>query len=392
MNSKRIKRSTPYTLTLLVILLAGIITGCAPPPDSGNDNAKYYFVAISRSTGNGTKGAYSEDGKEWVSIESPTLESQGTAWYGICYGKDKFVIVGVNTGVYSHDGLDWHKIETLKVEEAPYTVYNSVCYGDGMFVAVSSTNRIAYSEDGIEWQQKTLDGGLDDYVWQSVCYGKDKSSRGMFVAVGNAGSDTGTRVAYSYDGIGWNVKDGLLSPFSWVSVCNGEGKFAALATKSSSPDTDVIAFSDDGLEWEEINTGFGSYWKAICYGGGKFVAVNNQQALEYSEDGGDNWERKEFLLDRHFSDICYGKDKFVTVSTRNANPIVYSENGKDWIETTIPGNDSSNDDWYLVGYGRVDSELLRQRLYASSQTKQNSLLASIVGWVNDKTTSIRKIL
>ena len=63
---------------------------------------------------------------------------------------------------------------------ATRTNWNSVTYGNGLFVAVSNTgtgNRVMTSPDGITWTSRS---SAFDLVWKSVTYGN-----GLFVAVGN---------------------------------------------------------------------------------------------------------------------------------------------------------------------------------------------------------------
>ncbi len=74
--------------------------------------------------------------------------------------------------------------------------WNSVTYGNGLFVAVASSgtgNRVMTSPDGINWISRT---SAADNNWWSVTYGN-----GLFVAVARSG--TGNRVMTSSDGITW---------------------------------------------------------------------------------------------------------------------------------------------------------------------------------------------
>ena len=62
-------------------------------------------------------------------------------------------------------------------------VWRSVCYGNGLFVAVADTgtgNRVMTSSDGITWTSRT---SAADNAWRSVCYGN-----GLFVAVAITGA------------------------------------------------------------------------------------------------------------------------------------------------------------------------------------------------------------
>ena len=115
-------------------------------------------------------------------------------------------------------------------------IWNSICYGDGKFIAVPIISNIAaYSTDGITWKFQELPSSKN---WQSICYGG-----GRFVAVSN----TNGVAAYSTDGINWSeveiLDNQILSP-GWQSVCYGDGKFVAIAY-----DSNIFNCSDDGINW-----------------------------------------------------------------------------------------------------------------------------------------------
>ena len=77
--------------------------------------------------------------------------------------------------------------------------WNSVTYGNGLFVAVAETgtrNRVMTSPDGITWTSRT---SAADNSWNNVTYGN-----GLFVAVAYSG--TGNRVMTSPDGITWTSR------------------------------------------------------------------------------------------------------------------------------------------------------------------------------------------
>ena len=82
-------------------------------------------------------------------------------------------------------GIDW----TIRTS-ATDTSWNSVTYGNGLFVAVATTgsgDRVMTSPDGITWTSRT---SAADNFWLSVTYGN-----GLFVAVAYTG--TGNRVMTS---------------------------------------------------------------------------------------------------------------------------------------------------------------------------------------------------
>jgi hypothetical protein len=74
------------------------------------------------------------------------------------------------------------------------------------------------SPDGINWTARTAPMNNS---WMSVCYGN-----GTFVAVSSTGGND--RVMMSPDGINWILKTSATNN-NWVSVCYGNGMFAAVA-------------------------------------------------------------------------------------------------------------------------------------------------------------------
>ena len=102
--------------------------------------------------------AYSTDGSNW------TAKNVGSNdWNSVCYGNEKFVVVGTDGDVaYSTDGISW---TTTTISDAPTIM--AVCCGNGKFVAVGRIwnasgyyiRAIYYSTDGINWTSKTMGRG-----------------------------------------------------------------------------------------------------------------------------------------------------------------------------------------------------------------------------------------
>ena len=115
-----------------------------------------------------------------------------------------------------------------------YPSWTSVCYGNGLFVAVAYSgtgNRVMTSPDGINWILRT---SAADNSWSSICYGN-----GLFVAV--AASGTGNRVMTSPDGINWTARTPAANN-SWSSVCyaNDLDLFVAVGKSASVTGNDVM--------------------------------------------------------------------------------------------------------------------------------------------------------
>jgi len=215
--------------------------------------------------------------------------------------------------------------------------WNSVCYGNGLFVAVAvsgTDNRVMTSPDGITWTSRT---STADNNWNSVCYGN-----GLFVAV--AGSDTDNRVMTSPDGITWTSRTSATDN-NWNSVCYGNGLFVAVA--GSGTDNRVMT-SPDGITWTSRTSAADNIWNSVCYGNELFVAVNysnigtgtgsiTSNMVMISPDG-INWTGYN-APNEGWDQIVYGNGLFVTVNDTNTTyGAMTSPDGINWTLSASPQN------------------------------------------------------
>ena len=204
---------------------------------------------------------------EWITGTMPV----NTSWSSICYGAGKFVAVGLDTPVYSTDGINWSKSNATIKEN-----WTSVCYGADKFIAVARNGAVAYSLDGINWTFCRL--GPIMGTWNSVCY-----YDGGFEVIGQGGSDEGDP-ACSKDGIEWNPDSLLFYADNWT-LAYGKGTLVAVA--DSSPECGAI-YSNESTKhgFREAHLTKNKNWSSVCYGNGKFVAVEkDSNTAAYSEDG-----------------------------------------------------------------------------------------------------------
>ena len=156
----------------------------------------------------------------------------------------------------SPDGITWTARTAAQAKRWP-----SVTYGNGLFVAVSSTgtNRVMTSPDGITWTARTAAAAN---VWTSVTYGN-----GMFVAVANdwhqPGHDQPRR--HHLD------RPHRCPGQQWVSVTYGNGLFVAVAQTG----TNRVMTSPDGITWTAQTAAAANFWYAVVYGKGTFVATSD---------------------------------------------------------------------------------------------------------------------
>ena len=200
------------------------------------------------------------------------------------------------------------------------TNWRSVCYGNGKFVAVSgktsSTNKAAYSADGINWTAATLPSSAS---WESVCYGN-----GKYVAVtsGTNNNDNSSKAAYSTDGINW-TETTLPSSGYWDSVCYGNGKFVAVSYN----DSNKAIYSTDGITWTATTLPSSASWQSVCYSNGKFVTVATHKAAYLQDKCVINPELTN-TIDSYYGNSTYKpitKDVNSTCLQKDSNSYYYND-------------------------------------------------------------------
>lgn len=231
-------------------------------------------------------------------------------WKGITYGAGVFVAVSSGSGLmYSTDGINWTHVGISGF-------FNCVCYGAGKFIAISGAN-IAVSTDGKNWSTQSSNLTTNT-TWQSVAYGN-----GVFVTVSSTGES-----AYSADGINWTVRStGSYSALNAI-VYTGT-RFVAVGFRA-------ICTSDDGITWSYKSQPVTDTWISLVYGEGTLIASGQFYEIR-STDGGLNWSTIA-IPHSNYSGIAYGNGIFVAV-TKNDKYCDYSlDRGTTWASVDLPSN------------------------------------------------------
>ncbi len=204
------------------------------------------------------------------------------------------------------------------------TGWNSICRGNGLFVAISSTNIIT-SPNGITWTTRSLP--VNNY-WTDIIY---SSQLQLFVAVANTGNND--RIITSSNGIDWTIQ---VSPSdsNWASIAysNQLGLFVAISNMGDH----YIMTSSDGINWVTQLSPANNIWNAICWSDEleMFVAVagSGDYKVMTSSDG-INWILRS-APNRMWSSVCWCNNinTFIAVSTGNSyfNNIMTSNDGINW--------------------------------------------------------------
>ncbi len=319
-----------------------------------SESLEIYCIVAYMDTAYSARGYIftSTDGKNWTL----RLESSN-GLYGITYSEEKqlFCAVGENGVIYtSSDGISW----TERTSGISTNLF-SVCYSANLdkFCA-GTTSKVILSSDGITWGTQATSALQGDIT--SITYSEDLN---LFVA-------TGYSVYTSIYGLSWTARITGSDTPTTVKYIEELKMFYAVGF-------DVIAKSDNGIDWQEEyitdlsdkqgiayspklgricivtdvidgrNMGFGFllsngngwekgnikqfdgniiYSKAI----GKYLCIN---ASVYSSTDGLNWEYEQFVNQTGISSIAYAEDKNLYIGI-GYKKIYKSTDGLNWVVVT----------------------------------------------------------
>ena len=148
----------------------------------------------------------------------------------------------------------------------------------------------------------------------------------------------------------WTTITQLTSSVQWRSITYGNGKFVIIPNKSKTTpsDTNIYAYSTDGINWTQSTLPISAAWLTVSFLKDKFILLagsRNSSVTDlflYSFDG-INWTQSNFTTTNSWSCVCYSNNVFVAIGTWLVrNVFNYSYNGITWYATnTVP----SAGDW-----------------------------------------------
>lgn len=222
------------------------------------------------------------------------------------------------------------------------STWDDVAYGEGRFLAVGYGSIARSMDNGKTWSSVTQQAINDA---RSIAYGN-----GVFVAAGFG------EAAFSTDsGTTWTESE--VPKGNWSAICYGGGKFVAIDTASGS--SRAIYSADSGKTWRETTISSGLVMLSICYGNGKFVVVGNQEEGDgFSACSTDGVTWNVYQIKRpagtnvtgYWRDVAFGDGRFVSVNSSGQS--AYSADGENWTGVTMPGDGTwSGRDWTGIAYG-----------------------------------------
>ena len=245
---------------------------------------------------------YSTDGKNFKTSNAPSI-----FYSDITYANGVFVVVGANFIGYSTDGINFTECTEYP---KPYN-YESIIFERGLFIAVGN-NMIAYSEDGKTFKEVDK---IPEGKYESITYGNN-----LFVAGGNT-------VAYleNYESDLAFVKGTHIDDRSIYKIIYANNTYLAMSG--------ILYYSTDGINFviSDIEEKFGMF-HCLAYGNGVFVAAGNNE-IQYSEDNCVTFKKAVFPENGNYFDIKYIEGLFIAVGNECA---AYSTDGKTFTDAVIP--------------------------------------------------------
>lgn len=307
------------------------------------------FVAV----GNNSTIRTSTDGITW------TARSTGMsgAYNDIVYAAplSRYVLIGSGGIVaYSTDAITW----TNNYNGSAYIGedMNKVAYGNGVFIAGGTNQRMMKSTDGITWSRSESPSALEPMNYQPyIAYNPSSGVFGMtyvYSQYGNFTVYTSTNGdvwrQHGNDGGAFNPSPGSPRLFGW-SVANG--KFWGHADWNN---VGGIWSSTDGVWWNNLpSTTSGAQYNALAFGNNLWVCVGATGNIYTSTDG-KYWTARPSPL----SDVTYSGPIKSVAYNPNTGLWVYagtrclgcSTDGITWRELPTIGNLNST---YYVDYAAV---------------------------------------
>ena len=183
----------------------------------------------------------------------------------VCFGNGKFVAVGVNGVIHtSSDGLSWDE------GQRPYVAtLNKVIFANGRFMAVGSGGAIITSTNGLLWNSQAS-STTDDLF--GLTFGN-----GTYAACGAAG-----RLVTSTDGFSWTATNAGPTDLNWISYGNG-----LFIVPCQAPNAFQILVSSDLRTWitATVMSSFITTWPymPVEFGNGTWLATAADKGEPYAQ-------------------------------------------------------------------------------------------------------------
>ena len=307
-------------------------------------------ITITNGTGAFTKGAMSGSGTSWSLAGTTTKDGS----IDVAINKPS---AGIPSGTKNIPRVFrlfplWSAITPGTTDGTTTTFPNSyptgsrilsIVWANDKFVAAGVTtsssvggptlisgSKMAYSPDGINWNASVIGINFGINGINGISYGNYR-----FIAVGGGGS-----MAYSGNGIdNWDAvtSSSFAAQEDIYGIAWGSNKFVAVGGRIVPAKVPRIAYSSNGTtEWQAatLNGAFSSsVVYGVVWGTDKFVAVGSAGNMAYSADG-TSWTAvtDSTFVTSDIRGIIWGNNMFVAVGADGK--MAFSTNGTSWTPIT----------------------------------------------------------
>jgi NHL repeat len=312
------------------------------------------FLAVT-SDDNGSLWS-SPDGVTWTNIGFEVERH----FQNVIAGGGRFVAVG-NTILISSNGLDWQPAQLPDGFAGDYGSFNSVAYGNGLYVLIGGPIRQQYNTCGRVSLLLSGDGSIwvDVTPTNSLSLAQITFGDGRFVAI-----DSGSGgITYSTDGINWSAPaliSDLTNHVTYAEALWFCGGIFIAEGRDDSGNTALVT-SADGIAWTEmlqhrtLPIDAFDYAFALINAGGNYVGFSDYRFL-LSTNGSD-WTFQPSFTENYYDSLAYGAGVVVAVGgnwngTSDSDAIAVSgDNGGTWVERSFNGTVNDSDSLYEVTFG-----------------------------------------
>ncbi len=288
------------------------------------------------ATGSGTYTIlYSDDqGLTWTNASSGSFSTIG---YGVAWNGTMWVAVGNdNSGnyiKYSYDGDIWYNVvENIFTTSGRNVGWNAMRRNKILmqkkyeFVATGDGNQnIAYSSDGINWNLVASNGELADEPLYCVA-----SNNIIWIAGRELFHTNQNTMGYSYDGITWTGLGLIFNEMCLGVAWNG---FMWVAVGRTSP---TIAYSYDGINWTDTGSTFFINGRKVAWNGKYWLAVGNGTFSVARSYDGITWTGISTVFN-NCNTIIWTGNWWVAggnITGSNTFTIMYSNDGTVWTDAS----------------------------------------------------------
>lgn len=238
-----------------------------------------------------------------LSIDSETGRIFGRATSA---GNYQVIVNASNGGESGTSRLQIKMLNWQPETSSAWVSLNSVCYGNGVFVAVGTQKSIHRSIDGHTWTRPAYG---DNYRFMDVIH-----EGGKFITVATSGF-----VFSSADGVSWRQHN-VRARQDLYAIARGNGVYVAVG------DFGTIVTSPDGEVWTDRQAPAPENCKDVTFGGGRFVVSTFSGNFFVSSDG-INWTSHFSGKQAAINSVTYFNGRFFAV---RGSEVLTSLTGADW--------------------------------------------------------------